>query len=967
MNRFASLTAQLALSTMIGGTSLAQDTVSPHMSDAPSTTTTLAEDFTQASACEPILYRPHITQEQRDTARQEMESRRGFFTEYFDEAGEIIPEELEQYIIDRFELLGGRVPFPDLTAHPRAGRDVKLQLRAIDGLSQTGRSETVSCVLPIPELSTAASLALFQLRGDMAEFVATQSWTEFQDITLPELARRYNEFVDGYEDTLKKDENKEKLYALEPLFDHAETSDDIGNLLDELWITINTLEKDEVSAALEKMREIRQEIREEASQEGMRGLSQEERKEFMEQMFEAMKEALQEQLEEAIENDNQELQEELEDMLEQLEEWQEMMQQMEEINRDQFLDTYDMMREMMRMQIDQSMNPNMQQMMRSMQRMQSFMQQSMQQMMEALQDQQNMDALKEMLEQQRNLLDDTAFTEEMRQNMLNQIRDSLDGLAEGLEETSRNLADEIEEDIPEAAEAIETEQDAEVEEVTERLQEMARELKERLHEGRDSGDLSEGEREQLDAVEEELDKALKRMDIVETLNSRRLRPLFRQLQEADDDLNRILGEEEEEIPSDPAMTEDGNEIAPSEPTRPLDERLEDMDETLLEMMERHNAQDAEIKQQKEDAERLRDMEKEIGDIREQLQDTDSELSEEDMQELMKQLQDLQSELAEHQETDMNSIQKMVLQLAQQLNNRVDEVGALEYLKEARARNTGATDEAQQHDTTQIYVIELGDEVDDIRDDIIERTQKEHPLTEEEAAQTITRLEEIKAILDEIDPRPPEERSQNQQQPGGGEGQPQPPMTPNELMQRLMEMMERNQNKTEMQRQLEQQLQEMMEQSQGLGEQQKSLEEQLEEMRQQLQEMGIPDDQIEETIQKMRDAAEQLGQGKPGQAMPGQNGAMDLLNQMMQQQLQPGSGMGPGNGDGEGEGYNEDNFGQSSGNQGGKLDEEMIDGLSPEIQSIMDQLNNENLSPQTEEYLRGLLEQMMGGGTDSPSP
>lgn len=337
----------------------------------------------------------------------------------------------------------GVIRLPDLTAHPLAGTEIEVEIQVVDGLEQTGRSQTIRIMLPAPFLASPLSEELAEIRRELA----------LNPERAAELAERMQQAIEEFSESLDNPETREALENLQERMEQAaaaQDSDELNEVLEEMWDAMQQVEQDTLSEAEQRLNELREQLREAMEN----GATQEEINDLMRQANEAMQEMLQEQAEAAAQEGDQTAQEQFERMQEMLQEMQEMMEQMspeqQQLSQEMM---QQMMEQMQQMMQNQRMQQNGQQPQNQMspQQMQQMMQQ-MQQMMQQMQQMQEMDEdLTKLIEDQTELMDETIeqtdITEDDLQDIIEQLFetvDSLEGRAQILKEIDSEYRAELE-------------------------------------------------------------------------------------------------------------------------------------------------------------------------------------------------------------------------------------------------------------------------------------------------------------------------------------------------------------------------------------------------------------------------------------------------------------------------------------------------------------------------------------------
>jgi ABC-type transporter Mla subunit MlaD len=318
----------------------------------------------------------------------------------------------------------GVIRLPDLTAHPLAGTEIEVEIQVVDGLEQTGRSQTIRIMLPAPFLASPLSEELAEIRRELALHPENAS----------ELAERLQQAIEEFSESLENPETREALESLQERMEQAaaaQDSEELNEVLEEMWDAMQQVEQDTLSEAEQRLNELREQLREAMEN----GATQEEINDLMRQANEAMQEMLQEQAEAAQQEGDQTAQEQFERMQEMLQEMQEMMEQMspeqQQLSQEMMQQMMEQMQQMMqnqRMQQNGQQPPNQM----SPQQMQQMMQQ-MQQMMQQMQQMQEMDEdLTELIEDQTELMDETIeqtdLTEAELEDIIEQLFETVDSL-----------------------------------------------------------------------------------------------------------------------------------------------------------------------------------------------------------------------------------------------------------------------------------------------------------------------------------------------------------------------------------------------------------------------------------------------------------------------------------------------------------------------------------------------------------
>lgn len=810
-------------------------------------------------SCEQIIYTPHITEDQLKMAR-----------DHFRHDKRISDDDLKDWIIRHFDVLGGYVSLPDLTAHPLAGRKIQLRIKATDGLEQIGESKLIECTMPERGFFNPIGRRIAVIRGDMGEAVNDVAPKTFFSQQLPRLAGRFDALVDADINDVQTPEIRTALKNLESEFDAVHDMTQTGVLLDDLWKVTLQLEDDHLSESAKEMRDAKAMLKK-AYQD--HAIDQKKLQEFLDKAKEGMNKFLDEQIKEAQQKGDKELEKKLEEMKKQLEELQKALAQKEQKTLNDALNMQDLMREMMREQ------QGMQSMQDMMDNAQSMMQNMMQHMQEQLQGQQMMQGLQKMIQDQQKLLDDTSMTESQRQEMMNNLRDGLNQQAKDMQDRAQKTRETEEATAQKQNDDNAAADQSEIEEQARAFEELGRRLEDAINKRAQDGMLSPDQAKRLQDAKSILDKDLDKLEKPDTLKAKDLDNILKDFERASGELDRMTGQKQDSPPESFGKT------------------IDDLSRMKDRADEKQQDRNGKLQQMQDNAKDLKSIENDLQKLQQDLQNSDADQS--GLRDAMKKLNDLKDKLAKHEKADMSAIQQMIVALAAQLNDRVDEAGAYAYRLETGLRRAGDTANADARASDQSHAVNLGEDIAKILEDTGERVEKNAPLTEVQAQDRIAQLKQIKTDLDRIDPRPQRKKDNNQNN-SGQDGGNQQQMQPDELMKQLMEMMRQNKTRSQGQQQMEQSLKEMLQQSQGLQQKQQSLEQQLEQMRQQLQKNGVPQDQIDNIMKQMQDAAQKLQDGQPGGSMPGQNGSLQEMMRM-QQHMQKTQQM-PGMGEGEGQGY-----------------------------------------------------------------
>lgn len=813
-------------------------------------------------SCEEVAYKPFITDDQMKTAR-----------DHFGNDERLSDDELKDWVIRHFDLFGGYISLPDLTAHPLAGRKVAMiNVRGIDGLGQEGESEKISCTLPERGYFNPIGRRIAVIRGDIAEATIKIPPAPFFAQQLPLLSQRFHALIDADINAIQNPDTRIKLQKLAPEFDAAHDMTQVGALLDDLWKVTLELEDDHLSESAKEMRDARAMLKKAYAEHA---IDEKKLQEFLEKAKSGMEKFLDEQIKEAQKNGDKELEKKLEELKNQLEELQKALEKKDKKTLNDALDMYDLMREMMRMQ------QGMQSMQEMMQNSQSMMQQMMQQMQEQLQNQQMMQNLEKMIQEQQQLLDDTSKTEAERKEMMDNIRNGLNEQAQDAQERAKKAREGEEADAQKQKDKNAAANKADIEEQAKAFEKTGQQLKDAVEKRMQDDALPPDQAERLKDVQKALDKDLEQLKKPDTLKQKDLEKILKDFERASSELDR--------------MTDQKQATPPESMGKDVDNLSRETDRAKSEQQQR----DGQLQQMQEGSKELKSAEDALKKLQEKLQNPD--MDQKQLREAVKELNDLKDKISKHEKADMSAIEKMILALAAQLDDRVDEAGAYAYRVETGLRRAGDIANADMRAADQSRAVQLGEDITTIREDTSQRLEKEAPLTEQEAQSLIARLKEIKTDLDKIDPRPQRENdNKDQDSQNGGGGNQQQQMQPDELMKQLMEMMRKNKDRSQGQQQMEDSLQKMMNQSQGLQQKQQSIQEMLEQMRQQLQKNGTPQDQIDSIMKQMQDAADKLQQGQPGGSMPSQSKSLQEMMQMQQQQqMQQMPGKGEGEGPGQG--------------------------------------------------------------------
>ncbi len=810
-------------------------------------------------SCEEVFYKPHITDEQLKMAR-----------DHFGGDERLSDDDLKDWVIRHFDLLGGYISLPDLTAHPLAGRKiVKIKGRAIDGLGQEGESDITVCALPERGYFNPIGRRIAVIRGDIAEATIKIAPTPFFAQQLPLLSQRFDALVDADINNIQNPDTRAKLQKLESEFDAAHDMAQVGALLDDLWKVTLELEDDHLSESAKEMRDATKML-EDAYYN--RDTNDEKLQEFLEKAKEGMKKFLEEQLKEAQKKNNPELEKQLEDLKKQLEELQKQLAAKDKKSLDDALNMYDLMRQMMQAQ------QGMQSMQDMMSNTQSMMQQMMQNMQEKLQDQQTLKGLQQMIKDQQQLLDSTSMTEGERKEMTDKLREGLGQQAKDTQKRAQKAREAEEQDTQKQKDANAATDKSNLSEQAKAFEELGKQLQDAIDKRAQDQTLPPDQAERLKDAHEMLKKDLEKLKKPDALKANDMDKILKDFERASGELDR--------------MTDQKQAAPPESFGKKVDDLSRATDRAKAEQQQR----DSQTQQMQDGANELKSAEDDLKKLQEELQNPD--MDQKQLSDAVKKLKDLKDKVAKHEKADMASIQKMILALAQQLDDRVDEAGAYARRVETGFRRAGDTAQANARAADQSHAVDLGEKIAAIRADTGERLEKEAPLTEAQAKERIAQLKEIKTDLDRIDPRPQRAQDNKKGQNGqnGGNGGDQQQMQPDELMKQLMEMMRKNKGDSESQQQMQQSLQQMIQQSQDLQQRQQSLEQQLQQMREQMQKSGVPQDQIDQVIKQMQDAAQKLQQGQPGGSMSDQNGSLQGLMKMQgKMQQQPGMGEGEGSG------------------------------------------------------------------------
>ena len=443
--------------------------------------------FTQATtACLKVVPEAVITPDHMRMARERWKDR-----------PDILQDEalLQQWALDHFELLGSVLGLPDLTAHPMAGRKIKIQLLSQDYLDQIGKSEAVYCTLPQRGYFNPINNDLGGIRGDIAEALNTLPPADFFATKYPQIKQLYDEVVANNKDKIINPDTVQMLTDIRTEMDAAQDTKAVGVVLDRIWAAMMVLEEDHLTPAAKKLVEAQEQFKEILEEQ----FSDPDKLEnFTKDAFEAMDEFLKEQIEKAEEAGNEELKKQLEEMREQLRKMQEQMQQDgKPPNKDDAWKMQEMMQQMEQMMQNPSMSNEQ-------------MMQMMQQMMQQMQDQKTMQELQEMLEKQRELMGDTDMSEEEKQQLLESMKETLDGFSDQMkeraEEAERRLREEIQKRKDQGAEQDEAANEEALKELKELGEDLQRAIENKENETEDPERL-----ETLENLKSRLQETMERL------------------------------------------------------------------------------------------------------------------------------------------------------------------------------------------------------------------------------------------------------------------------------------------------------------------------------------------------------------------------------------------------------------------------------------------------------------------------
>jgi ABC-type transporter Mla subunit MlaD len=325
----------------------------------------------------------------------------------------------------------GIIRLPDLTAHPLAGTEIEVEIQVYDGLEQTGRSQTIRIMLPEPFLASPLNEELADIRRELA----------LHPEQAGELAERMEQALQEHAESLENLETREALEQLQERMEQAaqaQDTEELNEVLDEMWDAMQQVEQDALSEAEQRLNELREQLREAMEN----GAPQEKINELMREANEAMQELLQEQAEAAQQEGDQQAQEQFERMQEMLQEMQEMMEQMspdqQQMSQEMMQQMMEQMQQMMQNQRMQQAGQQPQQQM-SPQQMQQMMQQ-MQQQMQQMQEMQQMDEdLTELIEDQTELMEETIEQADLNEDELNDLVQQLFQALEKLESRAQTI------------------------------------------------------------------------------------------------------------------------------------------------------------------------------------------------------------------------------------------------------------------------------------------------------------------------------------------------------------------------------------------------------------------------------------------------------------------------------------------------------------------------------------------------
>ena len=719
----------------------------------------LKGEFTAVASCGEVLSKAIITPEHMRIAKERWKDRPDILN------NDVL---LRRWILEHFKLLGSVLDLPDLTAHPLAGRKIQLQLLSRDYLDQVGKSNEVFCVLPERGYFNPLNKKLANIRAELAESLNKFSPADFFVGKYLGIRKQYSDFLLQHEKGIKNPDYIKALHEIRSKMESAKDVKAVGVILDDIWAAMMALEEDHLTDATRKMLEAEKKFQELLKE---RFSDKDAIKDFNKDALEAMKEFLKEQIKKAEEAGDKALKKQLEEMMKQLEKMQQEMMK-KPPNQDDAWKLQEMMKQMMRMQ-QTPMSSEM-------------MQQMMEQMKQKMMDQETMRQLQEMIKTQQELLNNTEMTEAEKKKMLKSMRKALEGFTDQMKQRAKNSEQRLRDKIERRKQETGKAQERKDQEILKGLKEFSEELQRTIKKKQDGTTDPQAQKrlKDLDTKAQEISKSLpKKGDPIKPEDARKafedLQGIARELEKMDRfPLNARpkpdgMPQTQKKQKTSPPVIK-----PPKSPTpgKSLEEQARELQKRLQEAEEQRRKQEQGLKGLGKDADALKSLQKEIDSVKEKLKQPN--LSEKDIREAMRKLEDIQKKITEREELNMEALQKNILALIAQLGDRVDEVGAKEYIKESAARRSSKSDVAKQHDSNQRLVMSFGYEMDDIAEDIRERLNKKHPMTEEEGRATIKRLGEIKAELDRLDPPDPKRKQ-------GRKGQGKPGRSNSALQKNLM--------------------------------------------------------------------------------------------------------------------------------------------------------------------------------------